>query len=161
MLQSHLPRVVVWCGVGCEWWGKRGGVSWRGVAFRYQQHQAAQLVRPYILSTKLLFVKRSGSPLFIYPCIRLSFFCAVVCLLGIRRSFVRWESRGVGRGVESGMFSSDNVWVCNYIKKWEKEGVSGYSSSYLLGYQSNKCSFVLKDNVAIALLSCDRVRRLK
>jgi hypothetical protein len=59
------------------------------------------------------------------------------------------------------MFSSDNVWVCNYIKKWEKEGVSGYSSSYLLGYQSNKCSFVLKDNVAIALLSCDRVRKLR
>jgi hypothetical protein len=41
---------------------------------------------------------------------------------------------------------SDNVWVCNYIKMWEKEGVSGYSSSYLLGYQSNKCSFVLKDD---------------
>ena len=35
--------------------------------------------------------------------------------------------------------------VCNYIKIWEKEGVSGYSSSYLLGYQSNKFSFVLED----------------
>jgi hypothetical protein len=55
------------------------------------------------------------------------------------------------------MCFSDNVWVCNYIKIWEKDGVSGYSSSYLLGYQSNKFSFVLGDDVAVALLSCARL----
>ena len=43
MLQSHLPRVVVWCGVGCEWWGKRGGVSWRGVAWRFDISSIKQL----------------------------------------------------------------------------------------------------------------------
>jgi hypothetical protein len=119
-------------------------VAWRGVSISAASSSSARSTVYPFHKTPLCGKKRFS--LFIYPCIRLSFFCAVVCLLGIRRSFVRWESRGVGRGGERWMFSSDNVWVCNYIKKWEKEGVSGYSSSYLLGYQSNKCSFVLKDD---------------
>jgi hypothetical protein len=51
------------------------------------------------------------------------------------------------------MFSQIMCGFCNYIKKWEKEGVSGYSSSYLLGYQSNKCSFVLKDDCCCLVLA--------